>query len=280
MKLADLIQRDMPPEPWHEGEKIPWNDPAFSQRMLKEHLTQLHDRASRQFRTIDLHVAWIQDTLLDKKPGKLLDLGCGPGFYTSRLARLGHICAGIDFGPASVDYAIQQAQAEKLNCTYTLQDVREAEFGSSYDLVMFLYGEVNVFRTADVRHILTKAYEALKPGGKLLLEPQTIAHITGIGKLNPTWFTAESGLFSDRPHIGLLESFWIAEHKTNIERYYIVDAQSGEVTRYAASCQAYTEDEMAALLKDCGFTEVRFYPDWPTVAQSTGELYIVTANKP
>lgn len=30
-------------------------------------------------------------------PTRILDLGCGPGLYTSRLARLGHCCVGIDF---------------------------------------------------------------------------------------------------------------------------------------------------------------------------------------
>ena len=48
--LTDLIQRDIAPKPWAEGEKIPWNDPEFSRRMLKEHLSQKHDAASRRTR--------------------------------------------------------------------------------------------------------------------------------------------------------------------------------------------------------------------------------------
>ena len=38
MKLLDIIQRDMAPQPWAEGEKIPWNELGFSERMLKETL--------------------------------------------------------------------------------------------------------------------------------------------------------------------------------------------------------------------------------------------------
>ena len=86
MNLIDLIRRPANPVPYSEGEKIPWNDPAFSARMLREHLSQAHDAASRRFETIDKHVAWIHRAILGGRPAKILDLGCGPGFYASRLA--------------------------------------------------------------------------------------------------------------------------------------------------------------------------------------------------
>ena len=111
MNLIDIIHRPANPVPYSEGEKIPWNDPVFSARMLREHLSQAHDAASRRFETIDKHVAWIHRTILAGRPAKILDLGCGPGLYASRLARLGHTCAGIDFSPASIAYAREQARA-------------------------------------------------------------------------------------------------------------------------------------------------------------------------
>jgi len=51
--------RNLDPAPWSEGDNIPWNEPGFSQRMLKEHLSQAHDLANHRFETIDRHVAWI-----------------------------------------------------------------------------------------------------------------------------------------------------------------------------------------------------------------------------
>ena len=47
-----------------EGEKIPWNDPESSDRMLEYHLTQEHDLASRRFDIIDRHVDWIHNKLI------------------------------------------------------------------------------------------------------------------------------------------------------------------------------------------------------------------------
>ena len=114
MKLIDIVHRQAKPEPWAEGEKIPWHDPDFSQRMLEEHLSQEHDLASRRLATIDRHVAWIHGTVLSERPVSILDLGCGPGLYTNRLAGLGHTCLGIDFAPASIAYAREQAEGQGL----------------------------------------------------------------------------------------------------------------------------------------------------------------------
>ena len=88
MDILELIERNPRPQPWSEGEKIPWDEPGFSRRMLREHLSQEHDAASRRFATIDRHVDWIHRSVLTGSPSRLLDLGCGPGLYSSRLARL------------------------------------------------------------------------------------------------------------------------------------------------------------------------------------------------
>ena len=67
MNLIDIVNRTAVPEPWAEGEKIPWNDPAFGARMLHEHLSQDQDQdmASRRFVNSDAHVVWIHQQVLD-----------------------------------------------------------------------------------------------------------------------------------------------------------------------------------------------------------------------
>jgi SAM-dependent methyltransferase len=260
MNLLDVVRRPPVPEPWAEGEKIPWNEPEFSQRMLKEHLSQAHDAASRRFEMIDRHVAWIQGQLLAARPARILDLGCGPGLYTSRLAALGHTCVGIDFAPAAIAYARRQAEAAGLPCRYQLEDVRQASYGQGYDLAMFLFGEINVFRRADAVTILQKAHAALAPGGLLILEPHTYEAVQGLGQVPAGWYSAEHGLWSARPHFCLQENFWDAAREVTTERYLIVDAETGEVTRHASSMQAYSREGYLDLLGEGGFDEVRCYP--------------------
>jgi len=275
--LINVVHREMVPKPWAEGEKIPWNDPEFSRRMLKEHLSQKHDAASRRTTTIRKHVDWIHSFVLDGVPSRILDLGCGPGLYAARLASLGHACRGVDFSPASIEYAVKHAPE---NCSYILGDIRTTDFGSGYDLVMLIFGEFNVFRPDDARLILRKAHAALNPGGKLLLEVTTFDAVYEIGNQPATWYSAENELFADEPHLCLMESFWNNDQSVAIERYYILDAASGEVTRYAASTQAYTEEQFREMLYNVGFSAVEIYPSLLGKENpSQRELFVLLAHK-
>jgi SAM-dependent methyltransferase len=235
--------------------------------MLKEHLSQAHDAASRRFEIIDRHVVWIHDQVLKGKPARILDLGCGPGLYTYRLAGLGHSCVGIDFSPASIAYARQQAQEAGLDCCYLQQDIRTADYGGEYELVISIFGEFNVFRPQEARAILTKAHRALAPNGFLLLEPHTFEAVVEIGKQPASWYSTEKGLFSDAPHLCLQENFWDAEDHVAIERYDVIDAATGEVAFHSSSMQAYTNEQYRSLLTECGFGEVVFYP---SLGEDTG----------
>jgi SAM-dependent methyltransferase len=281
MQLLDLVRRDPLPRPWAEGDNIPWHDPDFSARMLREHLSQEHDHASRRAPTIDRHVAWIHTALLGQRPGRVLDLGCGPGLYSSRLARLGHACTGIDYSPASIAFARQEADRDNLACTYTLADFRAAAYGEGYDLALLIFGEFNVFRPADAQLLLDKCWASLDPGGLLLLEPHTFAAVEQIGCRPATWYSSPADLFSPAPHLVLMEAAWDAAAQTAAQRYYVVDAASGAVERYAQTMQAYREDQYRRLLAGHGFDPVDVFPglapDHPDLAPG---LCALVAHKP
>lgn len=251
--LLDLIHRAPVALPWAEGDNIPWNEPEFSKRMLREHLNPDHDAASRSPGRIDRHVKWIHEEMLGGEPSRILDLGCGPGFYTSRLAALGHDPWGIDFSPASIDHANQTT-----NLTHLLGDVRETDFGSRNDLIMMLFGEINVFKPSDVRSIFERARKALAPGGKLLLEAHTEHHIRRLGCPPASWRTYEQGLFSDRPHLLLQEHFLDTDQNVATIRYFVVDAATAIVTRYAQSLAWYSEEALRSMLTAAGFEAVSF----------------------
>jgi SAM-dependent methyltransferase len=287
MNLLEIVKRQAP-RPWVDGEKIPWHEPEFSQRMLREHLSQAHDAASRRFGMIDGHVGWIHGAVLGGKPSHILDLGCGPGLYLNRLARLGHTGTGIDFSPASIAYARETAQTEGLAVVYRLADLRTAVFwapggaageppgvaaGDSitgqhreevrYDLAMLIYGEFSTFRKEDARAILRKAADALRPGGKLLLEPSTVASIVALGAAPASWYAAESGLWSERPHVVLRDNAWDGEQQAAVERYVIIDAASGTLVQHAMTTQACAEEELMEMLSAAGFTNISMYSSLP-----------------
>lgn len=280
MELSDLLDRSYPPEPWQDGDNIPWHEPAFSRRMLAEHLSQAHDAASRRSALIDRHVAWIDAALLQHAPTAILDLGCGPGLYASRLARRGHRCVGIDYSPASIDYARGAATAEQLACRYELADLRTAALGAGYGLAMCIFGELNVFPRAQAAALLAKTRAALRDGGLLLLEAHTDSAVERIGRQPPRWFTAAAGLFGDAPHLCLSEHFWHDAARAATTRHYVVALGTGAVARYAQSFQAYTERQYAELLHSCGFVDVAFYPALTGASTpEPEELLVIVARK-
>ena len=259
MNLINIVRRLPVPEPWSEGDKIPWNEPGFSSRMLEYHLSQEHDLASRRLEIIDKHVNWIHSYILGKKPSRVLDLGCGPGFYSSRLTSLGHSCVGIDFSPASIEYAKKEATDANQDIMYYCEDIRTFDYGSGHDLAVMVYGEFNVFNEDDIKCILRKAYDSLNDGGVFIAEPNRFETIKGVGETPASWYSAESGLFSAEPHLCLMENFWDDSLRTSISRYMIVDAESGEVTLHASSMIAYTKKDYEKLLKDVGFCKIEFH---------------------
>ena len=275
MNLTDLADRLVPPKPWSEGDNIPWSDPGFSERMLKEHLSQDHDGASRRGEVIDRHVSWIHTDVLSSTPAKVLDLGCGPGLYTSRLARLGHECVGIDYSPASIAYAAEVARGDDLRCDYRQEDIREAEYGRPFGLAMLIYGEFNVFAPDAAKEILRKCHSALGPGGKLVLEPHTFDALRSRGEAGTSWYSADCALFSDRPHLVLEENFWHADVHVATTRHIVVDAATGDVKVHAASYQAYAKGEYQSLLEECGFHDVRFHASLTGGSDRSSPEYLV-----
>ncbi|NDJ75678.1 MAG: class I SAM-dependent methyltransferase [Chloroflexi bacterium] len=262
-----IINRNRVPTEWR---KIPWHDPDFSQRMLREHLAQDHDLASRRLAIIDQQVAWLHREVLAETPATILDLGCGPGFYADRLTRLDHTVPGIDISPASIAYAREHCAG-----TFILGDARSHDLGNGYDLVMMVYGELNAFAPDDAARIIDRAYQALKPGGRLLLEVHTYDMIERIGHEPPTWHTAPSGLFSDQPYLCLSEALF--EDNCALSHYYVIEQESEEMTHYAAMHQAYTDDGYRHLLRQ--FARVAFYPSLAGENNDTGQdhLFVIVA---
>ncbi len=266
MKLIDFINRNSPPEPWAEGDNIPWDEPGFSERMLKEHLDPEHDAASRRPSLITEQVTWLHNEILADKgtePLRILDLGCGPGLYAVRLAKLGHEVTGIDISPASLEYARKLADENGVKCEFLQADFWVAELDGTYDLVVQIFGELNVFRRAHAAAIVRKYTSMLAPNGRMVLEVDRPETTRERGNSTPGWRSRESGLFSNKPHLYLEESFWNDEQRIATTRYWVIDGHTAEVTRYAQSFASYEPDEYRAMLTSAGLTDVELISEYP-----------------
>lgn len=264
--LWRIYRRPARPVAWESGGNLPWNEPDFSRRMLREHLNQSHGAASRTIPERTLQIDWLWQNLALAPGMRLLDLTCGPGLYAVEFARRGLSVTGVDFSPASIAYAHQLAEQEGVadRCTFIEQDVRVADLGTgTFDAALFLYGQLGVFRQEEAKMLLVRMAQALKPGGRLAVE---LLDQERVDKKESTWwYTDDTGLWGDAPFLHLGERFWDAEQALSIERFMIVHLDTGALDEVILCDQTYAIATMTTLIQQAGFAAVAAYPAWDGV---------------
>lgn len=274
--LWRIYNRPERPSPWHGDGNLPWNEPGFSERMLREHLDQSHGAASRVSSERDLQVAWLWQKL-DLHPGsRLLDFTCGPGLYATEFAKLGCLVTGVDFSPASVAYARETASKMGIadRCEIIEEDVRHLEVApASFDAATFIYGQLAVFPKEVAKQLLKKLSRALKPGGKLCVELLNQDRVDK--KESSWWFTDNTGLWGDAPFLHLGERFWNEAEAISIERFHILQLETGVLQEVTLCDQTYPVAGVAEMMREAGFSEVSIYPAWDGMPLYDADEWIV-----
>ena len=76
-------------------------------------------------------------------------------------------------------------------------------------------------------------------------------------------------------------SFWDPAMQTATERYYIVDAATGEVVLHAMSNEAYTNEQYSEILAEAGFAKIEFFPSLIGVKdESQSSNLVIVARRP
>jgi SAM-dependent methyltransferase len=249
--IWQLIELQQKPEPFTPGEALFWDDPHISKQMLEAHLNPNIDVASRRLETIDRSVEWMIETLALKAGDSILDLGCGPGLYTSRFARAGLCVTGVDYSRRSVEYASNYAKENHLEITYRYQNYLELNDKNQYDAVLLIYGDFCPLNPEQRTKLLQNIHRALKPNGKFVLDVSTRECRRKYGSKNG-WRAMESGFWKPGPHLLLEEGFDYPEQSIWLDQYTLIEA-NGKVSVYRNWFQDYTPKSITAELSRGGF---------------------------
>jgi SAM-dependent methyltransferase len=253
-----------------------WRDPAFSERVLSEHLDDEHGAASRPDMEQQNQIDWLWQKLSLTDSAHLFDVTCGPGLYAVKFARKGCQVTGVDFNPTAIAYAKDLALSEGLTspCNFVEQDIRAMNYaGHNFDAALFLYAQLESFDRPDALKILKQIADSLKPGGKLCLEMLNQDHVD---KTNSSWwYTDDQGLWGDAPFLHLGERFWYADEEIAVERYHIIHLETGQIDKTYICNQTYSIQAMTTMLKQAGFDSVQVYPAWDGLSLYDAEEWIV-----
>ncbi|MDQ0193273.1 class I SAM-dependent methyltransferase [Paenibacillus wynnii] len=261
MKINEMIEKTKRPLIFEKGTSQMWVDEYISQQMLEAHLDPNTDAASRKPNTIDASVKWIKEYICGNNfEQKILDLGCGPGLYTNRLAKLGfNSVTGVDFSSRSIEYAKYRASELDLSVNYVCQDYLTLEYTSSFDVVLLIYCDFGVFNEFERRELLNKIYNSLKPGGKIVFDVFTPNKYSNHAN-SRTWTSYKGSFWRPTSHLCLDSSYWYSEERVHLQQTIVLD-DNEDIQVYNIWDQTYTIAEISSILGSIGFEDFEFYAD-------------------
>lgn len=235
-----------------EKDAVPfWDDPYISGQLLAAHLNPEFDGASRPLAAIEKTVAHLTSSALLKPGDKVLDLGCGPGLYSSRLSQSGIHMTGIDFSARSIEYARKKAQAQKQPIEYVHGNFFDMSYDGMFDSVLQIYGELCTFADEERDRLLTMIYQALKQDGLFIFDVST-RELRKREGLKNRWQFSDGGFWYSGKHIVLEQGFDYPEQDIWVDQYTVIQ-EDGSCRRYHMWFHDYSLQTIAKVLAKHNF---------------------------
>ncbi len=252
--INELLKRVGKPKEIKRSQEAFWNDPYISKQMLKAHLNLDIDAASRNHKTIEKSVKWIDENM--KKNSKILDLGCGPGLYATKLAEKGHTIVGIDLSANSIEYAKKINKVNGYNISYINKNYLEIDYLQEFDAVLLIYRDFSALLESERDKLLELVYDSLKPGGKLFFDVSNKNEVNE-KQFTKSWSVQKDGFWSGQEHLVLEDTHYYQEENIILKQYIIIEENN--VAEYQVVDKLYSVDEITRLLKE--YKQVQFYSD-------------------
>jgi ubiquinone/menaquinone biosynthesis C-methylase UbiE len=208
--------------------------------------------------------------LLELAPGMdVLDLPCGFGRISGRLAALGCRVTGVDAMPSLLERARRDAAARGVTVDYVEGDMRRLPWTERFDRVVMWFSSFGYFDDADNRRVLGETARVLRPGGRFLVET-----------LNRDWllrhFQHASVVHRDGDRIVDEHRFEPLTGRVVTDRT-VIRGGGTRTVRYFV--RQFTFTELRDWLLDAGFTEVDGYDEYGDPLGPDSQRMIVVAGR-
>ncbi|WDP91254.1 MAG: class I SAM-dependent methyltransferase [Desulfobacter sp.] len=255
--MKQLIAYIQKPPVYTKGTAEMWVDPHISRHLLAVHLNPDIDLASRKKATISDTVDW----LLGQVPGEnlaVLDLGCGPGLYTERIAGSGHQVTGMDYSLTAIEYASRSARNKALDLSYVHQNYLTLREENKYDLIIMIFTDFGVLVPGDRDRLLENIYRALKPGGTFIFDVLNERFLEK--PVEKSWQAEKCGFWRETPHLALSDAFLYEEEKVVLSQHVVVE-DTGAMDVYRFWTHVFSHDDLRAVTASQGFEKTRCHDD-------------------
>lgn len=234
-----------------------WDDEYISSNLLKQHLIQNSDNASRNQSFQRDSIIFIDALLKKHKAHNLIDFGCGPGFYTEALAKLNYQVTGIDFSKRSIDFAIKNALHNNLNIHYRYENYLSIEDASCYDFASLIYCDYGSLSEENRLKLLKNIHRSLKPNGLFILDVFTVNHYLDFKEFQNYSFKEQSFWYESK-HLELSNHQSFPNFITLQQNIIIAEKSEKIINRWY---QHFTLEMLQNELKQANFEVEAIYQD-------------------
>src|SRR3954454_966987 len=188
--------------------------------------------------------------LLALAPGAaVLDVPCGDGRLTVRLAAAGYAAIGIDLADDELERARGAAERAAVKTRFASGDLRALPDVGLVDAVVSWGNSFGYLPPHDTAHSLAGMRRALRSGGRLLLESGTVAESLLVGGIRPR-STYEFG------GVRMTKDSHYRAAESRVETEYVFEDADGVVERARGAHHVHTTGEVVRLLHGAGFRDV------------------------
>ncbi len=219
----------------------------------------------------DMEVSALVSLLGLENPRRILDLACGFGRHTNRLAALGHHMTGVDITPGFQEIARRDAIDKGVDVDYRQVDMRNISFQAEFECVLMLFTAFGYFSDEENLVVLVNAVNALVPGGLLVFD--TPNRDTFLKSFQPFYVVEKEGnMMIDRMSFDSLQGRW---HNRRVV------FREGVRKDKPFSIRLYNPSEIQAMLNQAGLTLEHIYGNWDAQElTSDSRRLVVIARKP
>ena len=183
------------------------------------------------------------------REGLVLELGCGTGSMTERLAQAGYDMIGVDNSLEMLEAAIEKRDASGSDILYLLQDMREFELYGTVRAVVSVCDSLNyITDPRDLLAVFRLVNNYLDPGGVFLFDLNTPYKYETLLGDSVIAENREEGSF-------IWENWYDSETKINEYDLTLFIKEKGELYRRFQEThfqRAYSVEEIKGLLEKAG----------------------------
>ena len=209
--------------------------------------------------------------------GLVLELGCGTGSMTERLARAGYDMIGADLSADMLDIAMEKRAESGLDILYLLQDMREFELYGTVRAVVSVCDSMNyLLEEEDLLTVFRLVNNYLDPGGVFIFDLNTEKKYRDMG---------ETTIAENREEASFIwENYFDEEEKINeYDLTLFIRDEDGRYDKFEEfhEQRAYPLLRIGEIIQESGMELVTMYDAFTheSATEDSERVYVITRER-